>query len=207
MYFISRKHKICHSERSEESGARRIGSGPAARWPRARRRPGQQPQIAGLSQSRDLVTLSAAKSPSPNVGVGFFTAFRMTISAPPGGRADFATAVPQIAPLGTQGARPSGFFAEFTLERSEGLRITSFLPSSLIFIADHDRCARCKGKTGGLLYCRLVASRRLHSMTRGWGSGVGGQRRRRRRGPPIQNPKSKIQNPKSEREELKVDYA
>jgi len=47
----------------------------------------------GLSPSRDLVTLSGAKSPSPWVQDGFFTAFRMTIASPAGSGADFDTAL------------------------------------------------------------------------------------------------------------------
>ncbi|HMA35453.1 MAG TPA: DNA repair protein RadA [Chloroflexia bacterium] len=46
-----------------------------------------------LCPSRDLVTLSAAQTDSTRVRDGFFTAFRMTIAAPPGGRADLVTAL------------------------------------------------------------------------------------------------------------------
>jgi len=64
--------------------------------------PGQgTSRVLGLSQSRDLVTLSRAKSPSPSVRDGFCTeftlerseGFRMTISLPAGGEADFEAAL------------------------------------------------------------------------------------------------------------------
>src|SRR5579859_357596 len=67
IHFISRKHKICHSERSEESAG--------ARPPRP-----QWGDLGGLARAV-AVAGPTARQPRPDPpGNGFFAAFRMTSS-------------------------------------------------------------------------------------------------------------------------------
>src|SRR5579859_784604 len=66
MYFTSRKHKICHSERSEESAEARTRSPNGA--------------IGAAMYGRRGAGPAARRPPTDPRGIGFFAALRMTNS-------------------------------------------------------------------------------------------------------------------------------